>query len=89
METLQSGANDVGLQPPAQVQALPADIPLISRNPLTCIFKLTMDWKKSTNLQNFADFPALPAGVSVNAQGDIVFEFTSPDPAAFFRVGVE
>lgn len=87
--TLQSGANAAGLYTPAQVQALHAGAPLISRDPLTGTFKLTMDWKKSTDLQNFADFPALPAGVSVNAQGDIVFEFTSPDPAAFFRIEVK
>lgn len=45
-----------------------------------------MDWEKSTNLSDYFDFPAPPNGVSVNAQGDIEFEFTSPENAAFFRL---
>jgi hypothetical protein len=40
-------------------------------------------------LLNFADFPAQPADVSVDPAGDIRFEFTSPDDAAFFRVDVK
>ena len=36
-------------------------MPLFSRNAITGKYKLTMGCKKSTNLQNFADFPALPA----------------------------
>lgn len=83
---LYDGANDAGLFTPAQVQALHLGTPLISRNPDTGKFKLTMDWKKSTNLADFFDFPAPINGVSVNSQGDIEMEFSSPDNAAFFRV---
>ena len=83
---LYGGANDAGLYTPTQVQALHVGTPLISRNPDTGKFKLTMDWKKSTNLADFFDFPAPVSGVSVNPQGDIELEFTSPDDAAFFRV---
>lgn len=74
----------------AQVQALHPGTPLISRNPATGKFKLTMDWKKSTNLADFFDFPA-PAGSSVliNSVGDIEFEFPNPDNAAFFRIEEE
>lgn len=58
--------------------------------PITGKFRLTMDWKKSTNLSDFLDFPAPPgSSVSINPQGDVEFEFTSPDNAAFFRVEVE
>jgi hypothetical protein len=84
--SLFSGANAAGLYTPAQVQALHLSTPLISRNPNTGKFKLTMDWKKSTNLADFFDFPAPANSVSINPQGDIEMEFTSPDDAAFFRV---
>jgi hypothetical protein len=90
VSTYQNNANGAGYYSLAQVQALHSGTPLIQRNPLTGKFKLTMDWKKSTNLTNFFDFPA-PAGsaVSINPAGDIEFEFTSPDDAAFFRLGSE
>lgn len=89
VNSLNAGANAAGLYFPAQVQALHSGVPLISRNPATGLFKLTMDWKKATDLTNFSDFPAAQAEVSVNAQGDIEFEFSSPDSAAFFRVEAE
>ena len=96
-QTAQAGAvatyfassGNAGLYTQSQLQALKPAAPLISRNPTTGKFKLTMDWKKATNLTNFSDFPAAPAEVSVNGGGDIEFEFASPDPAAFFRIEVE
>ena len=49
-----------------------------------------MDWKKSTNLTHFLDFPAPPgSAVSINPQGDVELEFPSPDNAAFFRIEVD
>lgn len=78
--------NAAGFFNPDQVQALHAGVPLIQRDSATGVFTLTMDWKKSTDLSTFLDFPAQPPGVSVNPQGDIEFKFTSPDNAAFFRV---
>jgi hypothetical protein len=86
VDTLLDNANGAGLFTPAQVQALHVGTPLISRNPVTGKFKLTMDWKKSTNLADFFDFPAPANSVSVNPQGDIEMEFTSPDDAAFYRI---
>ena len=85
--TLNSGANGAGLFTSQQVQALHTGTPLISRNPATGRFKLTMDWKKSADLAHFTDFPA-PVGSSVliNPSGDIDFEFSLPDNAAFFRL---
>jgi hypothetical protein len=90
VSTYQNNANGAGYYSVAQVQALNSDTPLIQRNPTTGKFKLTMDWKKSTNLTTFTDFPA-PAGsaVSISPTGNIEFEFTSPDNAAFFRLGAE
>lgn len=89
VSALYDGANNAGLFTQSQVQALHSGIPLISRNSNTGKFKLTMDWKKSTNLSDFFDFPAPANSVSVNPQGDIEMEFTSPDNAAFFRIEVD
>lgn len=86
VNTLLSNANFAGLYTQSQVQTLHAGTPLISRDPATGRFTLKMDWKKSTDLQRFFDFPAQPGDVSVDPLGDIIFEFTSPDDAAFFRV---
>jgi hypothetical protein len=85
-----TNANMAGLFTPSQVQTLQTGTPLIARNPTTGKFKLTMDWKKSTTLTDFPDFPA-PAGsaVSINPQGDVEFEFPSSDNAAFFRIEME
>jgi len=89
VSALMTNANTAGLFTASQVQALHVGTPLISRNPATGKFKLTMDWKKSTNLADFLDFPAPANSVSINPQGDIEMEFTSPDNAAFFRLGAE
>ncbi len=90
VSTYQNNANGAGYYSLSQVQALNSGTPLIQRNPATGKFKLTLDWKKSTDLTTFTDFPA-PAGsaVSISPTGDIEFEFTSPDDAAFFRLGVQ
>jgi hypothetical protein len=89
VSALFSGAGSAGLYTAAQLQALHPGTPLISRNPATGKFKLTLDWKKSTDLTSFADFPANPAEVSVNGLGDIEFEFDSEEDAAFFRLEAE
>ena len=88
--TYYDNANSVGYYSLSQVQALHSGTPLIQRNPATGKIKLTMDWKKSTNLTNFLDFPA-PAGsaVTITPQGDVEFEFPSTDNAAFFRIEVD
>ncbi len=90
VSTYYTNANGAGLFTPSQVQALHTGTPLITRDPATGKFKLTMDWKKSTDLTNYLDFPA-PAGstVSISPGGDVEFEFPSADEAAFYRIEVE
>jgi hypothetical protein len=90
LDSASANLNSAGYYNTSQLQALHPSTPLISRNPATGKFKLTMDWKKSTNLADFFDFPA-PVGssVSINPQGDVEFEFPSIDNAAFFRIEVE
>lgn len=69
-----------------QLQALKPETPLLLRDPATGRFTLLMNWTKSADLMNYVDFPADPARVSVNPDGDIEFEFSSADDAAFFRL---
>jgi hypothetical protein len=70
----------------SQVQALNVGGPLLQRNPTTGAFTLTIGVEKSTNLTTFSPFPMSAPQLSVDAQGRLRFEFTSPGNAAFFRV---
>jgi hypothetical protein len=90
VNSLFANAAGAGLFTASQVQAMHSGTPLIARDPGTGRFKLTLDWKKSTNLTHFLDFPAPPgSAVSINPQGDVEFEFPSTDNAAFFRIEME
>lgn len=87
VNTYLANANGAGLYAPSQVQALRIGTPSMVRLPANGRFKLTMDWKKATNLTDFSNFPA-PSGssVSISPSGGIEFEFPSPDNAALFRI---
>ena len=66
--------NSFDLYTPDQVQSLHAPAPLIARDSGTGKFTLTMDWKKSTDLMTFFDFPADAPGSSLSVNpitGDI------------------
>jgi HYR domain len=90
VNTYYSNANGAGLYTAPQVQSLHSTTPLISRDPASGRFKLTMDWKKSTNLSSFVDFPAPPgSAVSITPQGDLEFDFPTTEDAAFFRIELE
>lgn len=69
-----------------QIQALNVDAPLLSKDPTSGLFKLTMGLRKSTDLKNFAGFPMTAPQISINTDGKLEFRFTSPDNAAFYRV---
>lgn len=86
VSTLFAGGNAAGLFTEGQLQALRPSAPLISKEPGSGQFKLTMELTKSTDLQHFAPAPMLPAGVTLNPQGNIEYRFTAPEPAMFFRV---
>lgn len=90
VNTYFENASGAGLFTTSQVQAMNSGTPLIAKDPATGNFKLTLDWKKSTDLSSFSDFPA-PAGssVTITPEGDVEFEFTAPDDAAFFRIEME
>lgn len=90
VNTYFQNAEGAGLYTASQIQAMKSGTPLIARNPATGKFKLTMNWKKSTDLNSFLDFPApLGSSVSLNPAGDVEFEFPGPDNAAFFRLEME
>lgn len=85
--TLFDNASGAGLFTAAQVQTLNAGTPLIARDPESGRVKLTIDWKKSTNLTDFQDFPAPPgSAVSITPQGNVEFDFPSTENSAFYRI---
>lgn len=85
---LNNGSNAAGLFSPSQVQALNVGTPLIQKNAGTGAFKLTIGVLKSTNLTNFQPFSLSSAGATttINGSGNLEFNFTVPDNAAFFRL---
>jgi hypothetical protein len=87
--TLNNGANDAGFYTAAQVQALHVGTPLLQRDPLSGEFTLTIGVKKSLDLLEFDPFPVTAPQISINSAGEMEVRFTSPDNAAFFRVGAE
>lgn len=67
------------------VQSIYINQPFISKNPATGQFKLTIGVQKTTNLSNaFAPFPMTAPQTSINGNGELEFQFTTPDPAEFF-----
>lgn len=88
VDTYFGNAGGAGLKTLAQIQALHPGTTLIAKSPASGRFKVTTQWKKSTDLVDFFDFPA-PAGsaVSISPSGKIEFEFAAPEKAAFFRIG--
>lgn len=84
-----ANANNNGLYTTSQVQALNVGTPLLTKNPATGKFTLTIGIKKTTNLAlPFSDFPMTGPGTSaiINGAGKLEFEFPSSDNAAFFRL---
>jgi len=86
VNALFSGANAANLYTPGQLQALKVGAPLIQRDPNTGQFTLTIGVDKSTDLINFSPFPLTTPQVTINAQGELEFRFSSPDNVAFFRL---
>jgi len=89
VDVLFANANGANLYRLDQVQALNVNTPLISRDPGTGRFKLTLGLRKSTNLADEVPFPMTPAQTAINGDGKLEFEFDGTEDAAFFRVGAE
>ena len=86
VDTYYDSAEKAGLFTTSQVRALHVDTPLLERDPVGGTFTLTLGLGKSIDLTNFSPFPFQPSGMSVNGSGELEFEFTSGDDAAFLRV---
>jgi hypothetical protein len=88
-----TGRNDVINNPgnynlfsQTQLQALCVGAPMLSKDPTSGQFKLTIQVDKSTDLVHFNPFPLVAPQTIINAQGQLEFQFTIPDGTAFFRV---
>lgn len=81
-----SDPNAYNLYTPSQVQALNVGVPLIQKNPTTGVFTLTLGVQKSSDLSTFTPFPMTAPQCTINGQGRLEFQFTSPTNAAFFKV---
>ena len=81
-----ANANSAGLYLTNQIPALNVGGPLIRKNPTNGLFTLTIGVQKSTNLVNFHPFPMTAPQTTLNAQGELEFQFGVPDNAAFFRL---
>ncbi|MCW1914815.1 choice-of-anchor D domain-containing protein [Luteolibacter sp. GHJ8] len=80
------GANATGAYSLDQLQAMHPGMPLAAVNPGTGTFKLTVAVKKAIDLGNFQLLPMSSNSAFINGQGAIEFNFSSPDPKAFFRL---
>ena len=86
VSTLFSNANGAGLFTPSQLQALNVGAPLLTKDPNTGLFTLTIGVEKATQLTNFFPFPMTAPQTLINAEGKLEFQFSSPSNAAFFRL---
>jgi fibronectin type III domain protein len=85
VNTYYSNANGAGLFTMSQLQALKIGAPLIAKQ-WSGQFKLTIAVQKSTDLIHFNAFPMSAPQTTINGQGQLEFQFTVPDNAAFFRL---
>lgn len=86
---LRAGASGAGLYTKEQLQGLHAGASFAGRDPATGRFTLKLSLTKSADLENYTPFPFTPADTSVDAEGNIRFDFDAPADAAFFKLGVE
>jgi hypothetical protein len=86
LSVTKTGVNAGGLYTKEQLQALSIGTPLISKNPTTGNFELTVGLQKSTNLQSFQHFSLQDTDTTIEPDGRLKIRFSVPDNAAFFRL---
>jgi hypothetical protein len=86
VSTLFSNANGAGLFTTNQIEALNVGTPLLVKDPQSGEFTLTIGVQKSTNLVQFFPFPMTAPQTMIDGQGNLQFQFSSGDNAAFFRL---
>jgi hypothetical protein len=78
--------NAIGYFTQSQLQVLNVGAPLLTHDPLTGLFTLTIGVEKATLLTNFFPFPMTAPQTTINAEGKLEFQFSAPDGATFFRL---
>jgi hypothetical protein len=86
VKTYFDAANVNGLFTRDQVQALHVGTPLLVKDPVSGMLKLTIGIEKSVDLLDFVPFPMTAPQVTINAEGNLEFSFASADDAAFYRL---
>ena len=84
--TFSANASNAGLFTTNQLRALKVGTPLLAKDPLSGLFRLTIGVQKSTNLADFNPFPMTALQTTINGLGELEFQFSEPDNAAFFRL---
>jgi hypothetical protein len=86
VKTYFDAANVNGLFTSDQIQTLHVGTPLLARDPVNGLFKLTIGIDKSSDLLDFQPFPMTAPQTLINAEGKLEFTFSSSDNAAFYRL---
>jgi hypothetical protein len=73
----------------AQIQTIHIGTPLLQRDASTGQFELKIAARKSTSLGAFSPLSFATGEVTLSPAGELLFRFSSPDNAAFFRVDAE
>ena len=89
IEEIMEEPNAFDLFSSAQIQALHIDAPLLRRDAATGEFELKLGAWKSVGLGDFSPLSFAAGDLSVSPSGEILFRFSSPEGAAFFRVDAE
>jgi hypothetical protein len=84
-----AAANSNGLFTADQMRAVHLPAPVLSRNPATGVFTLTMALQQSPDLQSFQPMTVSPSNVFVNEAGKLEIRFTPSGNAAFYRVSAD
>ncbi len=82
---LQAGANTLGLYDQSQVEAMNGGTPVISANPGTGRYKVTLPVETAVDLINFILYPVQAPQVLIGSQGGLDLLITSSGSKGFFR----
>lgn len=83
-----ANANSAGYYTLPQLQELNVGTPLLTKDPVSGQFKLSIGLEKSSDLSHFTAFPFDAPQTSVN-DGRLEFLFTSSENAAFFKLNAK
>jgi hypothetical protein len=89
IEEIMEEPNAFDLFSAAQIQTLHIGTPLLQRDVSTGQFELKIAARKSAGLGEFSPLSFAAGDVTLSPAGELLFRFTSPDNAAFFRVDAE